>query len=74
LTDAIKYSDISGSSELLIIHFKWYGIIAQSAALFASTLVHYTHTLHTCCGWSGTSWAPWYVHFPPISSAGERPV
>jgi len=20
------------------------------------------------------SWAPWYVHSPPLSSAGERPV
>ena len=45
--DTIKHSDISGTPELLIIHFKWYGIIAQSAALFVCTHVHYIHTLYT---------------------------
>ena len=54
LTDAIKHSDISGTSEL-IIHLKWYGIIAQSAALFTSTHdtihTHYTPALAV----SGTS-------------------
>ena len=39
-------SDISGTSELLIIHFKWYVIIAQSGGLFASTQVHHTHIAH----------------------------
>jgi len=34
---------ISGTSELLIIHIKWYGINAQSAALFTSTHIHYTY-------------------------------
>ena len=48
LTDAIKHSDVSGTSELLIIHFKWYGIIAQSAALYTCTHVQHTFTLHTC--------------------------
>jgi len=38
LTDAIKHSDISGTSELLI---KWYGIVAQCAALLM-------YTIHTC--------------------------
>jgi len=39
-------------------------------------LMYNIHTNYTCtcCSWSGTSWAPWYVHFPPLSSAGERPV
>jgi len=46
LTDAIKHSDISGTSELLIIHFEWYGIVTQSAALFTCTHVHYTHITH----------------------------
>jgi len=43
LTDAIKRCDISGTSELLIIHFKWYGNITQSAALLTCTHVHYTY-------------------------------
>ena len=47
LTDAIKHGDISGTCELQIIHFKWYGIITQSAAFFTCTHVHYTHTIHT---------------------------
>ena len=61
LTDAIKHSDITGTSELLIIHFILYGIVAQSTALFTCTHVHYTyihmhtHTLHTCCSLSCTS-------------------
>jgi len=37
LTDAIKHSDINGTSELLIIHFKWYGIVTQSATLSIHT-------------------------------------
>jgi len=40
LTDVINHN---GSSELLI-HFKWYGIAAQSTALFKHTHVHYTHS------------------------------
>jgi len=47
VTDTIKHSDISGTSEL-IIYFKWYGIIAQSAALFTSTHAHHTYMLYTC--------------------------
>ena len=39
LRDAIKH----GAPELLIIHFKWYGIIAQSTALLAWTRVHYIY-------------------------------
>jgi len=34
LTDAIKHSDVSGTSELFIIHFKWRGIIVQSEFLY----------------------------------------
>jgi len=43
LKDTVKHSDITGTSELLIIHFKLYRIISQSTALFAHTRVHYTH-------------------------------
>ena len=44
MTDTIKHSNISGTLELLIIHFKWHGISTQSAALFTCTHVHiYTH-------------------------------
>jgi len=50
------------------------GTPLKIAALFTCTHVHYTHILHTCCNWHGTSWASWYVHFLPLSSAGERPV
>jgi len=42
-TDTIKHID---TTELLIIHFKWYGIIAQSAALFTHTLMYTIHTLY----------------------------
>ena len=60
LTDVINHN---GSSELLI-HFKWYGIVAQSTALFKHTHVHYTytcthnshiHTLQTGCS------CKWYI-------------
>jgi len=40
------HSDISGTSEFLIIHFKWHVIIAQSGGLFASTQVHHTYIAH----------------------------
>jgi len=46
LTDANKHSDISGTSDFLIIHFKWYGIVAQCAVLFTSTHVHHTYMLY----------------------------
>jgi len=49
LTDAIKRSDISGTSELFIINIKWYGIIVQSAALFASTRTPYLHEFLDVC-------------------------
>ena len=49
LTDAIKHSDVSGTSELFIIHFKWRGIIVQSAALFASTRTPYLHEFLYVC-------------------------
>ena len=39
MTDTI--SDISGTSELLLIYLKWYGIITKSATLY--THVHYAH-------------------------------
>ena len=53
LRDAIKH----GAPELLIIHFKWYGIIAQSTALFTHTHAHYNYnTLYTpAVAVSGTS-------------------
>jgi len=41
---AIKHSDISGTSKLLIIHFKQYGITAQSTALFIHALMYTIHT------------------------------
>ena len=68
------------NTELLIIHFKWYGIIAQSTALFTCTHVHNrytcTHmfTYTPAAAVSGTSWALWCVLFPPLPSDGERPV
>jgi len=34
----------------------------------------HTHILHNCCSCTCTSWAPWCVHHPPLSSAGERAV
>jgi len=60
VSDAIKHSDMRETSELLIIHFKWYGIIAQSAPLFASTHIHHIHhtyTIHTSfsCKWCFSS-------------------
>ena len=67
LADAIKHSDISGTSEVLIIHFKWDGIIAQSTAFFASTHEHHTYMLHTCfiCKWYFLSFL--MCAFPPLS-------
>ena len=47
LTDAIKHSGISDTSELLIIHFKWHGIITQLATLF-NAFMYIIHILHTC--------------------------
>ena len=49
------------------------------AHTYTHTHIHtYTHThIHTyttAVAVSGTSWAPGCVHFPPLSSAGERPV
>jgi len=49
LTDAIKHSDVSGTSELFIIHFKWRGITVQSAPLFASTRTPYLHEFLDVC-------------------------
>ena len=40
--------------------------------LFTFTHVHYTHTPAVAV--SGTCWAPWCEHLPPLSSAGERPA
>jgi len=71
LTNPIKHIDVSGTSELLSMHFQWYGTNAQFAALFASIHVHHTFTLPTCfkwyflsslmCAFSST------VHFLPLS-------
>jgi len=41
---AIKHSDISGTSKLLFIHLKLYGITAQSTALFIHALMYTIHT------------------------------
>ena len=54
--------------------FKWYGIITQSAALFTCTHVHYTHNYTPAVAVVVPSGPPWHVHFPQLSTAGERPV
>ena len=43
LTDAIKHNDMNGTSELFIVHFKWY---AQPA-----TLTTHTHSWVPSCVW-----------------------
>jgi len=53
LTYTSKHSDISGTSELLIIQFEQYGTTAQSIALFPHT---YTHAL---------TYAQTYTHYTP---------
>ena len=56
--------------------YTWTGMeLAHNQQHCSHALMYiYIHITHTCCSWSGTSWAAWYVHFPPLSSAGERPL
>ena len=75
-SDVIKHN---GISELLIIHFKWFGIIAQSTAFVYThsciLYVHMTHSshlhiTHTCCSFLVLLLELLDVHFAQLS--GER--
>ena len=78
-TDTIKHSDVSGTSELLIMQLNSLELLHNlqhcSHTLMYTSIytpthmpTHYTVALAV----SGTSWPPWCVHFTLLSSAGKR--
>ena len=64
LTDAIKHTDISGTSELVINGME----LLHNLQHCSQALMYTIHTCYTpALAVSGTSWASWCVHFHPLS-------